>query len=127
MAQHVVKATVSERDGVDLEYREEISFNEDIMQALGMICRNKITVTGGNDDPSVIGFEANIGSVYFSGNGNIYKKTGLNNIDWTIFSGGGSGDVPDGGAINQVLMKLSGNNGDFDWKDENNNLDGGSF
>jgi len=38
----------------------------------------------------------------------------------------GSG-VPDGGTTGQVLMKLSDTDGDADWQDENNNIDGGTF
>ncbi|RLA64286.1 MAG: hypothetical protein DRQ78_06170 [Epsilonproteobacteria bacterium] len=122
-----VKSIIAERDSTELEYREEINPFNDIMQCFGILCDEETIITGGSLDPSVSGFVANIGSAYFSSNGNLYKKTGALDTDWTIFSGGGSGNVPDGGAINQVLMKLSGDNGDFDWRDENNNLDGGTF
>ena len=37
------------------------------------------------------------------------------------------GGVPDGGTTGQVLMKLSNADGDADWRDENNNIDGGTF
>jgi len=39
---------------------------------------------------------------------------------------GGNG-VPDGGLTGQVLMKLSDDDGDAEWQDENNNIDGGLF
>jgi hypothetical protein len=39
---------------------------------------------------------------------------------------GGSG-VPDGGITGQVLKKLSDDDGDADWQDEDNNIDGGIF
>jgi len=39
---------------------------------------------------------------------------------------GGTG-IPPGGTTNQVLMKLSNADGDADWQDENNNVDGGYF
>jgi len=93
MVQHVVKATISERDGIDLEYREEINPIEDILQALGIVCKNEIVVTGGNADPSVEGFEAEEGSAYFCGNGYMYKKEGPNITDWVIFSGGSGGPI----------------------------------
>lgn len=85
----VVKPTVSERNGIDLEYREEANPVNDILQCLGIICENDTIVSGGSLDPSASGFEANIGSAYFSNNGNLYKKTGINDTDWTIFTGGG--------------------------------------
>ena len=37
------------------------------------------------------------------------------------------GGVPNGGTTHQVLMKLSNVDGDADWQDENNNIDGGTF
>jgi len=122
----VAKPTVSERNGIDLEYREEANPFNDILQCLGIICADETTITGGTLDPSVSGFEANEGSAYFSSNGNLYKKTGSNDTDWTIFSGSG-GSLPPGGLTGQVLMKMSNANGDADWQDENNNIDGGLF
>jgi hypothetical protein len=120
----VAKPTVSERNGIDLEYREEANPFNDILQCFGIICADETTISGGNLDPSIDGFEANIGSVYFSSNGDFYKKTGNNDTDWTVFSGGG---VPDGGTTGQVLKKLSNADGDADWQNEDNNIDGGIF
>ncbi|RKZ98616.1 MAG: hypothetical protein DRQ46_01560 [Gammaproteobacteria bacterium] len=89
-----VKALVAERNGIELEYREEINPFGDLLQAFGMLCNDEITVAGGNTDPSLgVGFEAAVGSVYFCSNGNIYKKTGIADTDWTIFSGGSGGAI----------------------------------
>jgi hypothetical protein len=118
----VAKPTVSERNGIDLEYREEANPFNDILQCLGIICTDEITISGGNLDPSIDGFEANIGSVYFSSNGDFYKKTGSNDTDWVIYP-----IVPNGGITGQVLKKMSNADGDIDWQDENNNIDGGTF
>jgi hypothetical protein len=84
-----VKVTVVERDGEELEWREETSSIRDLIQAVGLITEDKIAIAGGTLDPVVDGFPGDEGSVYFSSNGNIYKKIGPNSNDWQIFSGGG--------------------------------------
>jgi len=89
----VAKPTVSERNGENLEYREEANPLTDILQCLGIICFDEITVAGGNLDPSVDGFVAKVGSAYFSSNGNIYKKIGPDHNNWQIFSGGSGGPI----------------------------------
>jgi len=91
MAYSKVKTIVVERDGEELEWREEVSPVNDLLQALGIVACNKVTIAGGDLDPSVDGFPGSEGSVYFSTNGNIYKKIGLAPTEWQIFSGGGGG------------------------------------
>jgi len=122
-----VKAIIGERNNIELEYREEVNPFGDLLQAFGMLCNDEITVAAGNTDPSIApGFGGNGGSVYFCGNENIYKKYGLLDTDWKIFSGG-TGSIPSGGITNQVLMKISDADGDYDWRDEINDVDGGYY
>jgi len=122
MAYSKVKTIVVERDGEELDWREEISTHSDLLQTLGIIAEDKITISGGSLDPSVDGFPGDVGSAYFSTNGNIYKKVGSNDTDWIVFTGG---SLPSGGLTGQVLTKLSNTDGDADW--ENTHLDGGYF
>ena len=89
MAYSKVKVTIVERDGEELEWREESSPLRDFIQALGIIANDELVISGGDLDPTVDGFPGVEGSVYFSKNGNIYKKIGPNSNDWQVFSGGG--------------------------------------
>jgi len=89
----VVKVIIVERDGEELEYREEGSPSNDLAQLLGIICNNIITISGGALDPSQDGFDAEIGSVYFATNNYIYKKSGTEDTDWSIFSGGSGNPI----------------------------------
>jgi hypothetical protein len=91
MAYSKVKTIVVERDGEELEWREEVSPFNDLLQALGIIASDKVTISGGDLNPSNDGFPGTEGSVYFSTDGNIYKKVGINPTDWEVFSGGGGG------------------------------------
>jgi hypothetical protein len=45
----------------------------------------------GIDDPSVTGFEAPVGTLYIRLTGSTYQKTGVTNLDWTLFEAGASG------------------------------------
>jgi hypothetical protein len=89
MSTSKVKVTVVERDGEELEWREESSAFRDLIQALGIVAEDKVTISGGELDPSASGHPGVEGSVYFSSNGNIYKKIGINPTEWEVFSGGG--------------------------------------
>jgi len=91
MAYSKVKTTVVERDGEELEWSEEISSTNDLLQALGIVAEDSVVISGGSLNPSVDGFPGIKGSVYFSSDGNIYKKNSNDPNDWTI-SSGGSGD-----------------------------------
>ena len=85
MAINRVKALVVERNGFELEYREETNPHSDLHQCLGILCDDKVTVTGGDLDPRNDGFSGEIGSIYISTDGNIYQKTGTNDTDWIIY------------------------------------------
>jgi hypothetical protein len=113
MAYSKVKTIIVERDDVELEWKEEISPSNDLLQALGIITSDKIIISGGDLDPSVDGFPGIEGSVFFSTNNSIYKKIGINDTDWEIFSGGNN--IPNGGLTGQVLRKLSDDDYDVDW------------
>jgi len=91
MAINRVKTVVVERNGEELEWREEVSPFEDLLQAAGLLAGDRVTIAGGDLNPIEDGFPGEVGSAYFSTNGNIYKKTGLGDNDWIVFTGGGGG------------------------------------
>jgi hypothetical protein len=90
MAYSKVKTIVVERDGEELEWREEVSPFNDLLQSLGILIVDKLVVSGGDLDPSVDGFPGSEGSVYFSTNKNAYKKIGIDDTDWLAWSSGGA-------------------------------------
>jgi hypothetical protein len=85
-----VKVIIAERNDIELQYKEEANPSNDLLLALGVLCDGNITVTGGSLDPSVSGFPANIGSVYFAANGNIYKKNDIGDTAWDALITGSS-------------------------------------
>ena len=82
-----VKPIIGERNNIELQFREEANPYNDLLQCLGILCDDTITVAGGSLDPSVSpGLKAEVGSLYASSNGNLYKKTGTSDTDWAIFT-----------------------------------------
>lgn len=69
-----VKITVVERDGQELEWREESSSSKDLLEAVGIIPEGVLTIAGGSNLPYEDGFPGGQGSVYFASNGNSYNK-----------------------------------------------------
>ena len=89
------KAIVAERNDQELEYREEVNPFSDLLQCLGIYCRNKIVYTGGTINPQELpGIDAPIGSMYIRTSGEWYKKVGTDVTDWEIVNTDGSGGGP---------------------------------
>jgi hypothetical protein len=79
-----VKVIIAERDGYELEYKEEANPDNDRIQAAGVLCSAaELLVSGGSIDPVNSGLSANEGSIYFASDGITYKKTGPGDTDWT--------------------------------------------
>jgi len=82
-----VKVAVLERDGIDLEYEEEIAINEDVLSSRGIQFFNTDFspgpgLYGGSLNPSIDGFTALIGSHYFKDDNTTWKKFGSADTDW---------------------------------------------
>lgn len=61
---------------------------------MGFSILEKVGLFGGDGDPSSSGFEAPIGSLFMSTNGELYKKFGAGDSDWETCCGGGGPSVP---------------------------------
>lgn len=68
-----------------------------------------VTLGGGPDDPSVSGVVANIGDYWYQNNGNIWRKTGVLDTDWTQQSGGGGLNASQHRILDQLVHNLAEN------------------
>ena len=85
MAFDEVKVIVVERNGIELEFREESSPNNDCISVAGISMPADVKVIGGSDIPyNLPGVEADIGSMYVRDNGDVYEKYGNNDDHWAI-------------------------------------------
>jgi len=81
---NLVKVAIEERNGQELEWKEEASPNVDALMVGGIHLPGNIKVTGGSDDPRIEGFTAHKGSVYHRTNGETYVKWGGNDTEWAL-------------------------------------------
>lgn len=66
-------------------------------------------VTSGNDNPSIIGYEAPIGSLYLSSTGNVFVKNGNGDVDW-IAASNSDGSISTSnisGFVNRIDSEIS--------------------
>ena len=85
-----VKALISERDGVELEFQEELNPNTDHLNVGGITLPNSVVFTQGADDPSSVGYAAGVGSLYVQTDGTLWSKTGAGDTDWVSITAGGA-------------------------------------